>query len=151
VGVLSPSTILCCRGFVIDLLGPFLSAFAFCFLRYIAFTSTVFQPSTSSRAVVGALGRGVSWVSGPAGEGVGSIEVGAIVSWHGGYLIMRASSVSWVAEVAWHQCIRLYSSQASHGHCVVGCLFAGIIGLLSWPLAHHFLLPGGSWTASRTS
>jgi hypothetical protein len=49
---------------------------------------------------VGASGRGMSWVSGPAGEGVDFAEVEVIVSGHGGYLIMRASSASWAAEVA---------------------------------------------------
>jgi hypothetical protein len=61
---------------------------------------------------------------------------------------MTASSASWVVEVAWHECIRLCSGD---GHCVVGGLFVGVVGSLSWPLARHFCLPGGLRTASRTS
>jgi hypothetical protein len=93
----------------------------------------------------------VSWVSGLAGEGVGSVEVGVIASQHGGYLIMTASSTSWVVEVVWCECIRLCSSDASRGHCVAGGLFVCIFGSLSWPIAYRFLLPGGLRTASRMS
>jgi hypothetical protein len=73
----------------------------------------------------------VSWVSGPAGEGIGFVEVEVITTWCGVYMIMRASSASWVAEVAWPECIRLCSGDASRGHCVVGHLFVGVIGSLS--------------------
>jgi hypothetical protein len=79
-------------------------------------------------AVAGSLGRGVSCVSGLPGEGIGFVEVKAVTSWHGGYLIMRASSASWAAEVASHECIRLCSGDVSLGHWVAGCLFIGIIG-----------------------
>jgi hypothetical protein len=56
-----------------------------------------------------------------------------------------------VAEVVWHEYIRLYSSDVSHSYCIVGQLFIGIISSLSWPLACHFLLLGWLQTASRTS
>jgi hypothetical protein len=111
----------------------FLSASAVFFFLCVAFPSTVFHPSVSTGVVVGALGRGMSWVYGPAGEGVGFVEVEAITSWCSGYLIMRASSASWAVEVAWHKCIRLYSGDASHGHCVAGHPFIGVIGSLSSP------------------
>jgi hypothetical protein len=93
----------------------------------------------------------MSWVSGPAGEGVGFAEVEAVTSWRGRYLIIRASSASWVAEVVCHECIRLCSGDTSLRCWVAGCLFVGIIGSLSWPLVHHFILLGGLHTASRMS
>jgi hypothetical protein len=129
----------------------FLSASLFFFFLGIACPSTVVYPSVSTGAAVGALGRGVSWVSRLAGGGVGFAEVEAVASWRGGYLIMRASSASWVVEVAWHECIRLCSSDASCFCWVAGCLFVGIVGPLSCPLVHRFLLPGGLQTASRMS
>jgi hypothetical protein len=46
-------------------------------------------------------------VAGPLGGGVGFMEVDAVASWHRGYLIISASSASWVAEVAWQEYIRL--------------------------------------------
>jgi hypothetical protein len=118
-----------------------LSTSIFFFFLCIAIPSTVFQPSISIGAVVGALGRGVSLVSGPAGGGVDFAVVEAIASWDSRYLIMRASSTSWVVEVAWHKYIRLYCGNISHSHCVVGHLFVGIVGLLSWLLMHCFILP----------
>jgi hypothetical protein len=47
------------------------------------------------------------------GGGIVFVVVEGIASWHGGYLIMRVSSASWVAEVAWHEYIRLCSGNAS--------------------------------------
>jgi hypothetical protein len=58
-------------------------------------------------------------VAGPSGGGVGFAEVEVIASWRGGYLIMRASSASWAAELAWHECIRLCSGDASRVRWVV--------------------------------
>jgi hypothetical protein len=93
----------------------------------------------------------VSWGSGLAGEAVGFVQVGAVTSWHGGYLIIRALSASWVAEVAYCECIRPCLGNASLGHWVASHLFVGIVGSLSWLLVRYFLLPGGLQTASRTS
>jgi hypothetical protein len=121
----------------------FLSTSSFFFFLSITFPSTVFHLSVSTGAVAGVLGRGVSWVSGLVGEGLGFVEVEAIARWHGRYLIMRASSASWVAEVVCHECIRPCSGDVSLGHWVASCLFVGIIGSLSWPPVHRFLLLGG--------
>jgi hypothetical protein len=44
---------------------------------------------------------------------------------------MRASSASWVAEIAWHEYMRLCSSDASQCHWLASYLFIGIVGLLS--------------------
>jgi hypothetical protein len=129
----------------------FLSASSFFFFRCVAFPSTVFHPSVCTGAVAGASGRGMSWVSGLAGEGVGFTEVEAVVSWHGWYLIIRAPSASWATEVAWRECIRLCSGDTSHCYSVAGHLFIGVIGSLSYPLVRRFLLPGGLRTASRMS
>jgi hypothetical protein len=133
------------------LFASFLSASAVFFFLCIAFPSTIFQPSVSTRAVVGASGRGVSWVSGLAGEAVGFTEGEAIASWRGGYLIMTVLRASWAVDVAWHECMRLCSGDASHSHCVAGHPFIGIIGLLSCALIYCFLLPGGLHTACRMS
>jgi hypothetical protein len=116
-----------------------LSASAFFLFLYIAIPAIVFQPSISIGAVVGASGRGVSLVSVLAGGGVDFAVVEAIASWHSGYLIMRTSSTSWVAEVAGHEFIRLYSGDASHSHCMVGHPFAGIVGSLSVTCALLYL------------
>jgi hypothetical protein len=90
-------------------------------------------------------------VAGPPGGGVGFAEVESIASRHGAYLIMRASSTSWAAEVAWHECIRLCSGDASWCRWVASFLFIGIVGSLSWLLVRRFLLPGGLRTVFRTS
>jgi hypothetical protein len=90
-------------------------------------------------------------VAGLSGGGVGSIEVEVTASGHGGYLIMSVSSASWAAEVAWWECIRLCSSDASRGHCVAGLLFVGVVGSFCWPLVRRFRLPGGLQTAARIS
>jgi hypothetical protein len=82
---------------------------------------------------------------------VGFAEVEAVTSWDGGYLIIRASSASWVAEVVCCEYIRPCSGDASLCCWVAIYLFIGIIGSLSWPLVYRFLLPGGLPTASRTS
>jgi hypothetical protein len=66
-----------------------------------------------------------------------------IMSRYGGNLILRASSASWVVEVAWHECTRLCSGDASQFCWVAGYLFVGVVVSLSWSLVHHFLLPGG--------
>jgi hypothetical protein len=70
-------------------------------------------------------------VAGPSGGGIGFVEVEVIASWHGGYLIMTASSASWVVEVAWRECIRLCSGDASWVRWVASRLFVGIVGSLS--------------------
>jgi hypothetical protein len=90
-------------------------------------------------------------VAGPSGGGVGFAEVESIASRCGGNLILRASSASWVVEVAWRECIRLCSGDASRCRWVASHLFIGVVGSLSWSLVRHFLLPGGLRTASRTS
>jgi hypothetical protein len=90
-------------------------------------------------------------VAGPPGQGIGFAEVEAMVNWHRGYLIMSASSASLAAEVAWCEYIRLCSGDASRCHWVAGRQFVGIVGLLSWLLVHHVLLPGALRTSSRTS
>jgi hypothetical protein len=90
-------------------------------------------------------------VTGPSGGGIGFADVEVVASWRRGYLIMRASSASWAAEVAWRECIRLCSGDASRGRWVAGHLFVGIVSALSWPLVRRFLLLGGLRTASRTS
>jgi hypothetical protein len=92
-------------------------------------------------------------VVGPSGGGVGIAEVVAVVSWHGGYLIMRESSASWAAVVAWRECIRLCSGDTSLGLRVAGYRFFGvsIISSVSWLLVCCFLLLGGLRTASRMS
>jgi hypothetical protein len=77
-----------------------LSATSVFFFHCVAFPSTVFQLSVSTGVVVGVSGRGMFWVSRLAGGGVGFTEVEVVMSWCGGYLIMRASSASWVVEVA---------------------------------------------------
>jgi hypothetical protein len=77
-------------------------------------------------------------VAGLSGGSVDVAEVEVIVSCHGGYLIIRASSASWAAEVAWRECIRLSSSDASRGHYVVGGLFICVIGsFLSRSILSH--------------
>jgi hypothetical protein len=60
----------------------------------IAFPSTIFHPLFATGAVVGASGRVVSWGAGLLGRGsvVASVEVTARGC--GGYLIIRASSIS---------------------------------------------------------
>jgi hypothetical protein len=78
----------------------FLPTCSFFFFLGVPFPSTVLQPSVSTGVVAGALGSGASRVGGPSGGGVGFAEVEVIMSWHGGYLIMRASSASWAGEVA---------------------------------------------------
>jgi hypothetical protein len=119
------------RGLPLFSVAHFLSASSFFFFLCIAFPSTVFHPSISTGAVVGASGPGVSWGSGPAGEAVGFVQVGAVASWHGGYLIIRALSASWVAEVAYCECIRPCLRDASLGYWVASHLFVGIVGSLS--------------------
>jgi hypothetical protein len=94
VGLLPYLLFFIIRGLLFVSFPYFLSAFLFLFFLYIAFPSIVFHPSISTGAVVGALGRGVSWLSSPAGDDVGFVGVEAIVSWHSGYLIMRVSSTS---------------------------------------------------------
>jgi hypothetical protein len=66
-------------------------------------------------------------------------------------LILRASSASWAAEVAWCECIRLGSGDGSRCHWVTGRLFIGVVGSMFWSLVRRFLLPGGLQTASRMS
>jgi hypothetical protein len=129
----------------------FLPMSSFFFFLCVAFPSTVFHLSISKGAVVGALGTGVFWVSCPAGEGMAVMEVEVIASWRGGYLIISASTTSWVAEVAWCEGIRLCSGDASLGRWVTGHLFIGILGLFFWLLVHRFLLLAGLRTASRIS
>jgi hypothetical protein len=79
------------------------------------------------------------------------VFVEAVASWRGGYLIISASSASWVVEVACRECIRLCSGDVSLGHWVASRQFVGIVGSLSWLLVRHFLLPGGLRMVSRTS
>jgi hypothetical protein len=65
------------------------------------------------------------------GGGLGCALVGVVMSRHGGNLILRVSSASCVAEVVWHECIRLYSGDASQCHWVASCQFIGIVSSLS--------------------
>jgi hypothetical protein len=97
-----------------------------------AFPFIVFHPSLSSRAVVvGASGIVVSWTAALSGRGLVIALVEVIARGHGGYLHIRASRASWVVEVACCECIRLYSSDASHCLLVAGCQFVGIVGAAS--------------------
>jgi hypothetical protein len=90
-------------------------------------------------------------VARPLGGGVGFIEVDVLRGWHGGYLIISTSSASWVAEVAWRECIKLCCGDASQCCWVAGHRFVGVVGSVSWLLVHCSLLPGGLRTASRMS
>jgi hypothetical protein len=64
---------------------------------------------------------------------------------------MRASSASCMAEVVWHECIKLCSGDAFYAHWVAGHLFVGIVSLLSYLLMYCFLLQGGLQMASKMS
>jgi hypothetical protein len=56
-----------------------------------------------------------------------------------------------VVEVACLECIKQCSGDAFRCLLVAGHRFVGVVGLLSWLLVCHFLLPGGLWTASMMS
>jgi hypothetical protein len=53
---------------------------------------------------------------------------------------MRASSASWAAEVAWRECIKLCSGDASRARWVAGRLFVGVVGSLSCPLVYDIMV-----------
>jgi hypothetical protein len=120
-----------------------LSALLFLLFFCMAFTSTVFHLSLSTGAVVGALGRAVSGEAELSREGLVSASVRVIMRGCRGYLIIRVSRVSWVVEVAYHECIKLYSSDAACGLLVASYQFVSIVGSAYWLLVHYFLLLGG--------
>jgi hypothetical protein len=64
---------------------------------------------------------------------------------------MRASSVSWAAEVTCCECNKLCSSDTSCFLLGAGHWFISIVGPVFWSLPHHFLLLGGLQMASSTS
>jgi hypothetical protein len=72
---------------------------------------------------------------------VASVEV--ITRGCGGYLVSRASRVSWAVQVAYWESIKLCSSDAAHCLLVASLQFVSMVGLVSGLLVHHFLLLGG--------
>jgi hypothetical protein len=88
---------------------------------------TILYSSVATRAVVGALCRGASGSAEVFGVGC-AVAVSFIVGRHREGLFAGASSSSWAAVVAWCECIRLSTGDASRGHRGVGRQAVGDVG-----------------------
>jgi hypothetical protein len=87
--------VLIVRGLLLVSITHLLLVFSFLLFFCMAFPSTIFHPSFSTRAVVvGVSGSMVSWTALLSGRGLVMSSVEVMARGHGGYLCMRVSSAS---------------------------------------------------------